>query len=448
MGGQGKDNAYNTCNPIAATTFITGVIMGTVMTLVIKVLYETYSLNSIGQIVPFEKPLTTTLAMFLGMSCALPLHFVHQYFLVKKEDRNVDFPLWVYVLFLVPSIFDLIGTAFAKVGLLYVTVSVFQLLRATMLIFTVVAKYFVFNDVITKYMWTGVAINTVAMVLVGSTALFMPADIGNKSGREPIWGVLFILCSCATNAMQYVVEEKFLQIKVNGNTPPPLLVVGMEGFYGSIMMVGVLYGALKLPGEDPSCDCFENVFDSWTMYQNSELARWMLWGFIISVGLYNIFCIFVTKFLSAIWHSILDNFRPGSVWGSDLLLYIATRGRFGEAWFWGSWFELAGMLILFSGTAVYSGYLRIPLESYQESYLEMEANTREGGEKEDEVGLMISQSPAALRKSPAARDSMAKSPRFLKPPKQSQRAPPAYGSINQPDSLGQSLLEQNPTSAV
>jgi drug/metabolite transporter (DMT)-like permease len=166
-----------------------------------------------------------------------------------------------------------------------------------MLIFTVVAKYFVFNDVITKYMWTGVAINTVAMVLVGSTALFMPADIGNKSGREPIWGVLFILCSCATNAMQYVVEEKFLQIKVNGNTPPPLLVVGMEGFYGSIMMVGVLYGALKLPGEDPSCDCFENVFDSWTMYQNSELARWMLWGFIISVGLYNIFCIFVTKFL-------------------------------------------------------------------------------------------------------------------------------------------------------
>jgi hypothetical protein len=34
------------------------------------------------------------------------------------------------------------------------------------------------------------------------------------------------------------------------------------------------------------------------------------------------------------------------------------------------------MLILFSGTAVYSGYLRIPLESYQESYLEMEANTR------------------------------------------------------------------------
>jgi hypothetical protein len=56
---------------------------------------------------------------------------------------------------------------------------------------------------------------------------------------------------------------------------------------------------------------------------------------------------------------------------------------------------------------------------------------QEGGEKEDEVGLMISQSPAALRKSPAARDSMAKSPRFLKPPKQSQRAPPAYGEYQE-----------------
>lgn len=440
-----KENAYNTCNPVAAATFMTGVFMGTIMTIVIKVLYETYSYNSLGQYVPYEKPLTTTIAMFVGMMLALPIHLIKELVFTAPKDRNVDFPLWVYLLFIVPSIFDLIGTAFAKVGLLYVTVSVFQLLRATMLIFTVIAKYFFFSDVITKYMWTGVAINTVAMVLVGSTALFMPDSVGNKSGRQPIWGVVFILCSCATNAMQYVVEEKFLQISVKGKSPPPLLVVGMEGFYGTAMMCGVMYAARHIPGDDPSCDCFENIFDSLVMYQNSELCRWMLWSFIVSVGLYNIFCVFVTKFLSAIWHSILDNFRPTSVWGSDLILYLVMRGRFGEPWFWGSWFELAGMLILFVGTAVYSGYLRVPLQSFQEAYLEMEANQRAGGEAVDEVGLMIAQSPAALRKSPAARDSMAKSPRFLKPPK---RNPPAYGSINAPESMKESLMETNSSSRI
>ena len=111
----GKETAYNTCNPLAATTFMTGVFMGTVMTIVIKVLYETYSYNSLGQYVPYEKPLTTTIAMFVGMMMALPIHLIKELVFTAPKDRNVDFPLWVYLLFIVPSIFDLIGTAFAKV---------------------------------------------------------------------------------------------------------------------------------------------------------------------------------------------------------------------------------------------------------------------------------------------------------------------------------------------
>ena len=111
----GKENAYNTCNPVAAATFMTGVFMGTIMTIVIKVLYETYSYNSLGQYVPYEKPLTTTIAMFVGMMMALPIHLIKELVFTAPKDRNVDFPLWVYLLFIVPSIFDLIGTAFAKV---------------------------------------------------------------------------------------------------------------------------------------------------------------------------------------------------------------------------------------------------------------------------------------------------------------------------------------------
>jgi hypothetical protein len=36
---------------------------------------------------------------------------------------------------------------------------------------------------------------------------------------------------------------------------------------------------------------------------------------LLQVACYNIFAIYVTHFLSSVWHAILDNFRPISVWG-------------------------------------------------------------------------------------------------------------------------------------
>ena len=39
------------------------------------------------------------------------------------------------------------------------------------------------------------------------------------------------------------------------------------------------------------------------------------------------------QLLESVWRSILENFRPIAVWGTDLaLFYWVTRGAFGEAW--------------------------------------------------------------------------------------------------------------------
>lgn len=49
---------------------------------------------------------------------------------------------------------------------------------------------------------------------------------------------------------------------------------------------------------------------------------------------------------SAIWHAILDNFRPVSVWGTDLVIfYFITNGTFGEAWTHYSWLQFSGMMV-------------------------------------------------------------------------------------------------------
>jgi len=63
----------------------------------------------------------------------------------------------------------------------------------------------------------------------------------------------------------------------------------------------------------------------------------------------------VTYSLSSVWHSILDNFRPTTVWVTDLFIYYAITRDFGEKWEDGpSWIQLGGLILLFYGTALYN----------------------------------------------------------------------------------------------
>jgi hypothetical protein len=71
------------------------------------------------------------------------------------------------------------------------------------------------------------------------------------------------------------------------------------------------------------------VFDSLVMLSNSPAIQLVLLIFVVTVALYNVAALYVTALLSAIWHAILDNFRPIAVWGADLLLfyYITDKVR-------------------------------------------------------------------------------------------------------------------------
>ena len=79
------------------------------------------------------------------------------------------------------------------------------------------------------------------------------------------------------------------------------------------------------------------------------------------IFLFNIFAIYVTYLLNSVWHAILENFRPGAVWATDLALYyLLTRKQFGEAWTHpGSEVQLLGMAIMIFGTAVYNASVRL-----------------------------------------------------------------------------------------
>jgi hypothetical protein len=121
-------------------------------------------------------------------------------------------------------------------------------------------------------------------------------------------------CCCSTAHSQYIFEEKVMAV----DDAPPLVVIGMEGLWGSVIMLMLAAPLYYLPGRDKGS--IEDSFDTLVMIQNSSAIRVMLGAFFVTITTYNIFCIYVTAYLSAIWHAILDNFRPVS---GELLLHCA-----------------------------------------------------------------------------------------------------------------------------
>ena len=76
--------------------------------------------------------------------------------------------------------------------------------------------------------------------------------------------------------------------------------------------------------------------------------------YIFTVFMYNLLAVLVTFMLSSVWHAILDNFRPITVWATDLVIFYCINPFFGETWTPYSYLQVVGMVVLLYGTAIYN----------------------------------------------------------------------------------------------
>ena len=123
-------------------------------------------------------------------------------------------------------------------------------------------------------------------------------------------------------ALQFVFEEKVLNMDIPA---PPLLLVGMEGFWGTLLCLVVVYPIVYiLPGDDHGS--YEDPFNTWYMFVNNTSIQWAFVVYFVTIFRYNLFAVLVTYMLNSVWHGILDNFRPVTVWVTDLLIfYVFVR---------------------------------------------------------------------------------------------------------------------------
>lgn len=290
MGGDSKSNVKR-CGFLEPLIFVTAITCGTACSLVSKIMLQQHGTGLDGDRELFEKPIFQTFAMFIAMLIALPMHEIVLLFKLpypgytdfftdkgnhddskaaaagaepsettmllnstpklesiesdeekKEEEEEIAtatksplppgrLPLWMWFFMSIPSIFDLTASALCMMGLVFLDVSIYQMLRGSEIIFVSLMKQQVLGDHLFKFQWVGVAWNVLSVILVGSTALLNSASSAEEDEDEEharrtvtfaqaLLGIVLVLLGAFVRSQQFVFEEKVM--KMEESAVPPL----------------------------------------------------------------------------------------------------------------------------------------------------------------------------------------------------------------------------------
>lgn len=363
---------------LGVTLAILGLLVfGALNTLTTKLQFTMFSIGSEGHEKLFTKPWFGTFAMFVGMASVLLVHMA-----TTKQDSNKagdmidaesktepllangqpqisELTQFFYVG--IPAMFDLMGSGLMFIGLLYVSASIWQMLRGSMIIFGAIISVTALGRKLYAYNWLGVFICCMGICCVGVSNILNSstddASSGGVSLQSQYFGMAMIVGGQVITASQVVAEEKLLK----DVCLPPMKVVGYEGVWGAIVCMLVVFPVCyAMPGSDNGH--FEDLGDSIVMIQNSSALQSLILLYIFSCGTYNCAGMSVTSQLSAVHRTMLEASRTAGIWAIDLFVHycIDPKISFGEAWMPYSWLQLVGFVFLLIGQLVYSGQIVIP----------------------------------------------------------------------------------------
>jgi len=190
------------CSTAGFVTFVLGLVSGTFSALSCKIAYDTYSTGVNGHEKVFAKPIMMLLLMFAAMVPAIFFWLIQQYFFTAPEKRDKVSYKTMAVL-IVPSLCDLMCTLLLLVAQLYITASLWQMMRGSIIVITALLKRYVLAHRLKKHMWLGVATITLAMVLVASTSFFGNADKSTAAqSKDPRVGIMLVVLGCVAQGVQ------------------------------------------------------------------------------------------------------------------------------------------------------------------------------------------------------------------------------------------------------
>jgi len=386
--------------------YMTGIVVagmltfGTCTVVIQKLILSMEGEGRDGTIHRFKKPWFQTEAMFIGMFGCLAVYEVMRCVQKKKkqnedisesqplvnsdsikEKKGSSMPVWKqYCIVCTPALCDMCATAMMNVGLLWIAASVWQMLRGSMVIFSALFSKFFLKRQLHASHWIGVGLVAFALVIVAFAALSQPArpklvssssessslssSVSSSSKEDETvttaqaaFGCALVVIAQIIQASQIVVEEFLLKTIVLH----PVLVVGLEGMWGTIVCSVLLCFTPFIPAKYGGEDTLDTLY---MFFHNGNILGFgILYAAVILC--YNLFGMFVTSYTSAVLRTILEGLRTACIWFANLLIYYIyvvnfnPSSDFGEWWNDWSYLQLCGFLFLLLGMFVYNGIVRI-----------------------------------------------------------------------------------------
>lgn len=216
--------------------------------------------------------------------------------------------------------------------------------------------------------WIGLAVSCTALALVGLSSVWSREDKAEQGSRVctlamHLVGIGLIIIGQVVCATQYVVEEHLLKPP---NTAAPLVLVGLEGVWGSLVMICAILPLFQfLPGNDVD-NRYENTLDTLVKVENSPLLIWFMIVAFFAVLIYNIVGIMITAESSCIHHTFLDAMRTILIWAASIVAFYVFDPAYGEAWTVYGWLQLCGFALLVLGQMIYDEIVQIPMLRYDD----------------------------------------------------------------------------------
>ena len=283
-----------------------------------------------------------------------------------KEVKEVEVkdlpPVPTNFIFAITAGCDLLATTINTFGLTYLTSSMFQMMRGLELFFVCLWSRIFLKNPIYRHAYLGVGTLIFGLSLVGLNAIL---NDNKKVAKDPVVGIILLCTSQFFSSTEYVIQEKFIK----HYDTHPFQLVGFEGLWGVCMYSILLIIFQFIPCDKWAESLKEGVCspDDKNHYhiEDSIFAFRQMWDkksilivyicYVISIAIYNIVGINLTKLVSSTARAVVDTVRTVFIWLFFLCFEPVkdTRETF-------HFLQLVGFLFLVFGTLVYNEIVVLP----------------------------------------------------------------------------------------
>jgi len=332
-------------------------ISGALTTVTLKAMFETTVVLTDGSVATFSCSFFAGLLNFLAISMLVLLQTLVEYVSscmswrsqavgVLQAFSNYDIVCYMFgPCNLGLSAFHVVVTLCTQTALMFVPATVYAALRQGNIPIIVAIRVYMLKKSCAQHQLIGVGILTLGLVLM---AVASHTGFDHSGGAMHYgFGIFLLFVASALLAGRYVSEEVLMQCE----RIPPMVVVGAQGFLGSIVSAILLVFAHHFE--------YEDFWNTVGMLRASPQVQVLVVEFVVLTIVYNLTMAYTTQMFDSTCKAMVRGTKPIFVWSLQLLCFYVLDStsrtqHYGEPWAPPrSWCVLFAAIIVSIGLCLY-----------------------------------------------------------------------------------------------